>query len=296
MPDTVLVCMNKITLTAGYRFSNSRLRYLDEAPGYRRPGGDLCRRVKCVCDCGKIKEYDFGCLRNGNPRSCGCLQEELRAASRTEISPGDRFGRLKVLREVDPIRYPSGQLQRRILCVCDCKRERTVLLHNLRSGATKGCSSCLHKTHGASGSGEYTRWQGAKARCFNTNTEEYRHYGGRGITMCDRWKNSFPTFLADMGPLPSPYHQLDRIDPDGNYEPGNCRWLGTRGQVMNRRNSVPPLNQKLFNEIREWMAAGFPAMQISKQLDIPLYSVRKVTNIDPQYEEYLHASISRNES
>jgi hypothetical protein len=71
-------------------------------------------------------------------------------------------------------------------------------------------------------SGEYRSWTGAKARTTNPNTRDWKNYGGRGIRMCDRWLNSFENFLADMGPKPSPKHSLDRIDNDGNYEPGNC--------------------------------------------------------------------------
>ncbi len=82
---------------------------------------------------------------------------------------------------------------------------------------------------------EYRVWSGAKARCFNPGNIGYRYYGGRGITMCDRWRDSFEAFFADMGPRPSMAHTLDRINNAGNYEPGNCRWATWLQQAANRR-------------------------------------------------------------
>jgi hypothetical protein len=83
---------------------------------------------------------------------------------------------------------------------------------------------------------EYKCWSGAKQRVTNRNCPAYPDYGGRGITMCDRWMNSLAAFLADMGPRPSPKHTLDRFpNNNGNYEPGNCRWATWTQQAGNRR-------------------------------------------------------------
>jgi hypothetical protein len=95
--------------------------------------------------------------------------------------------------------------------------------------------------HGATSGGkvapEYNAWFSMHKRCYKPYNHNYPLYGGRGITVCERWKD-FANFLADMGERPSPLHSLDRIDPNGNYELGNCRWTDAKTQSNNRRNSI----------------------------------------------------------
>lgn len=129
-------------------------------------------------------------------------------------------------------------------CLCTCGNAKTVDASDLRKGRTRSCG-CLHSesvkqkqtTHGHSGTTrtrEYRSWESAKQKCFNPNTTGYKNYGGRGVTMCDEWASNFNAFLEHMGPRPEG-QTLDRINPDGNYEPGNCRWADVRTQNSNRR-------------------------------------------------------------
>lgn len=125
---------------------------------------------------------------------------------------------------------------------CNCGTERVVNARNVKSGKSKSCG-CLktemHTRHGqrkrTATTPEYRAWQSAVHRFTNPRVACYKNYGGRGIKVCDRWRGSFETFLADMGRRPSPDLSLDRIDNDGNYEPGNFRWATREQQNANRR-------------------------------------------------------------
>ena len=123
-------------------------------------------------------------------------------------------------------------------CRCDCGALKTVQGGHLKTGHTKSCG-CLDKArktiHGKCESSEYAAYRGMKQRCYNEEGTAYPGYGGRGITVCPRWLNSVEDFLKDMGPKPSPEYSIDRIDNDGNYEPGNCRWATKTEQSINQR-------------------------------------------------------------
>ena len=132
---------------------------------------------------------------------------------------------------------------------CECGAEKTLWATDVRRGKIKSCGCLarevkatgdLRRVHGACGptgnTPEYTSWNAMMTRCFNENAFGYHRYGGRGITVCDRWKN-FASFLEDMGMRPEGT-SLDRIDPNGNYTPDNCRWATRDVQNVNKVNSV----------------------------------------------------------
>ncbi|KKK89041.1 hypothetical protein LCGC14_2737100 [marine sediment metagenome] len=108
--------------------------------------------------------------------------------------------------------------------------------------------------HGMCGTPEYTTWYCMKARCYNKNYKQYKDYGGRGIAICDRWRNSFIAFFEDMGLRPFPKARIDRIDNDGNYTPENCRWVTAAESSQNR--SITKLTMQKANEIRKLYKTG----------------------------------------
>jgi hypothetical protein len=151
---------------------------------------------------------------------------------------GQRFGRLTVLRfhKID---------NRRTMwwCRCACGQHKSADAHSLKRGSTKSCG-CFHRDsiraratiHGRSGSREYSAWENAKARCFNPHCKDFKHYGGRGITMNRAWADDFSQFYRDLGACP-PKLTLERIDNEGNYEKGNCRWATMADQRVNYRDN-----------------------------------------------------------
>lgn len=219
----------------GQRFG--RLIVIEETT---RPHGS--RRWLCRCDCGAEKVIIQPSLRSGNTRSCGCLGlERLKqgADAKFQDLTGERFGRL-VVASYQAKRGGRGSWR----CRCDCGAIHHVRPDCLLAGTTKSCG-CLssdrarevHLTHGHTEgqhkSREYQSWSNMISRVDARKGRHFLYYGIRGITVCERWR-TFENFLADMGTRP-PETSLDRINNDGHYEPGNCRWATRKQQISNRR-------------------------------------------------------------
>lgn len=186
-----------------------------------------------------------------------------------KISKGQRFGKLTVLEPFVQGKIATSR------CLCDCGTTKDIARSSLANGATQSCG-CIWRNmiqhnhpmqkHGcAKGrrlTKEYALWEGIKNRCYNTRVQSYRNYGARGITVCERWMDSFDAFLSDVGYAPSRSHSLDRIDNNGNYEPGNVKWSTPSQQARNKRTN----RLVTFNGVTKCVAEWCDQLGLSRHL------------------------------
>ena len=217
----------------------------------------------CKCDCGKevtLNQYRF--TGKANAQSCGCIRHNIKNMK------GQKFGRLLVL-EFAEVRRRNAHWK----CLCDCGKEVIVAGSRLRNGTSKSCG-CLtieasksrgySNAQGYSSTKLYTVWNGMKHRCEDPKSKSYRFYGQRGVSICDEWKNDFSAFRKwayESGYVEDVFgvYTLDRIDPYGNYEPSNCRWISIAEQQRNKRKVVRIVYENKGYSVREFSeTTGIP--------------------------------------
>jgi hypothetical protein len=216
---------------------------------YGLPGSQRERIVFCRCDCGKLtRPLALSRIKRGSVRSCGCLP---RVPKKDII--GHKFGRLTVMSDNE------RKTNRKVWFLCDCGNGVRTYIGSARNGTVVSCGcykrerqleSHFKHGHSKTNSAEYRCWQNMKNRCRNPTAGCYDSYGGRGIRVCDRWQNSFQSFLADMGKKPSNEHSIERLDVNGNYEPSNCCWATRSEQARNTRRAIAI---RLLKEARSMM-------------------------------------------
>lgn len=183
-----------------------------------------------------------------------------------------------MLLAIRPIGVKSGSVH--FLFKCDCGNEAIISGHHVISGRQISCG-CVHRQvrHGMAHHPGYQNWRAMIRRCTDVRVAGYKNYGGRGITVCERWLNSCENFILDMGPRPTPLHSIERRDYNGPYSPDNCYWALPVQQARNTRN----------NRIVEWKGRKATIVEWAEMLGIKYSTLRMRLERGYSLERAMHA-------
>lgn len=238
--------MGKFIDLAGQKFG--RLTVIERAPNVGTGATWIC-----LCDCGTKKTVRSQHLLRSGTQSCGCLVKDD-ADKKTKDLSGRTFGRWIVLNK-SPVRRNGCVCWE---CKCSCGVVKVVPGTALRNGASTSCGCFARelsgqrlRAHGKARDELYGTWYRMMQRCENPQDRAYKHYGARGISVCDRWRESVDNFISDMTPRPKGT-SLDRIDNTRGYSPDNCRWATDVEQARNRRSNHLIQHNGCTTTLQEW--------------------------------------------
>ena len=269
--DTSCAKCDKTINMVGQRYGLLTVIAQSEPVTYKN--GKSKKMWKCQCDCGNTIVCSRTDLTYGYKRDCGCVKEG-------KYLIGKRYGRLVIRRVI----REKGK-ESRVECICDCGRITTPLLSRVINNKVYSCGCYaseknreIKTKHGKCGERLYGIWLGMKARCLNPHSINYKNYGGRGITVCDEWKEDFQKFYDwAMENGYSDELSIDRIDNDGNYEPGNCKWSTRIEQANNQRKTV---HVSVYGEL-------LTIREISEKYGIPMSTLKRRLQLGYTSEETL---------
>lgn len=211
-------------------------------------------KVECLCDCGNKRICVFKSLRSGIITTCGCNMDKVKEYCDSFINK--KYNRLTIVKFVGSTKHQKRLVQ----CKCDCGNNTTVTLTSVTNGYVKSCG-CLQKeaghkmlfVDGRTKERLHSIYWGMKDRCYNSHSDAYKHYGERGIKVCDEWLEDYLNFKKwALNNGYSDELSIDRINVNGNYEPSNCRWATIEQQAMNKRNTLYITYNNETKTLKEW--------------------------------------------
>ncbi len=208
---------------------------------------------ECKCDCGNTTTGTVTSLMLGNKKSCGCFRKDLFEKTK-EIFIGNKYGNILVTEEIE---MENGR--RTVIGMCECGVIKKYRASHLKYGKTISCGcypeknrAALSTKHGLSSNPLYFVWASMMDRCYNEKFQDYRNYGGRGISVCERWHN-VTNFVADVTNGYKKGLQLDRVENNGNYCPENFRWATRKENNRNKRTNRMITVNGVTKSMAEWV-------------------------------------------